>query len=136
MEVRADKDSSMTVRFNHTIIAAKDKVRSAQFLAELLGLPEPQPFGHFQAVKLDDGVSLDYIESSGDFPGQHYAFLVSDDVFDALIAKIRERGIKHWADPQGQHPGEINTHDGGRGVYFQDPSGHFMEALTVPYGGW
>ena len=126
----------MTVRFNHTIIAAKDKVHSARFLAELLGLPEPQPFGHFQAVKLDDGVSLDYIESSVDFPGQHYAFLVSDDVFDALIAKIRERGIEHWADPRGQRRGEINTHDGGRGVYFQDPSGHFMEAITVPYGGW
>ncbi len=71
-----------------------------------------------------------------DFPGQHYAFLVSEDVFDALIAKIRERGIEHWADPRGQHRGEINTNDGGRGVYFQDPSGHFMEALTVPYGGW
>lgn len=66
----------MTVRFNHTIVAAKDKVRSAQFLAELLGLPEPQPFGHFQVVKLDDGASLDYIQSSDDIRGQHYAFLV------------------------------------------------------------
>ncbi|WNG37759.1 VOC family protein [Archangium minus] len=126
----------MTVRFNHTIIAAKDKVRSAKFLAELLGRPEPQPFGHFLVVKLDDGVSLDYIESDADFPGQHYAFLVSDDVFDSLIAKIRDRGIQHWADPRGHRPGEINTHDGGRGVYFQDPSGHYMEAITVPYGGW
>ncbi len=61
---------------------------------------------------------------------------MSDDVFDSLIAKIRERGIEHWADPRGQHRGEINTHDGGRGVYFQDPSGHYMEAITVPYGGW
>jgi catechol 2,3-dioxygenase-like lactoylglutathione lyase family enzyme len=126
----------MTVRLNHTIVAAKDKARSAQFLTELLGLPEPQPFGHFLVVKLDDGVSLDYAENSADFLPQHYAFLVSDDVFDALIAKIRDRGIPHWADPQAKHPGEINTHDGGRGVYFQDPSGHFMEALTVPYGGW
>lgn len=126
----------MTVRFNHTIVAAKDKVRSAQFFAELFGLPEPKPFSVFQAVTLDDGVSLDFGESGVDFPGQHYAFLVSEDVFDGLIAKIRERGIEHWADPHCQHPGEINTHDGGRGVYFQDPSGHFMEAITVPYGGW
>ena len=125
----------MSVRFNHTIIAAKDKVRSAHFLAELLGLPEPQPAGFFLVVRLDDGVSLDYAESGVDFPGQHYAFLVSDDVFDALIAKIRGRGIQHWADPRGQRSGEINTNDGGRGVYFQDPSGHFMEAITVPYGG-
>ncbi|WP_257461617.1 VOC family protein [Archangium lipolyticum] len=126
----------MTVRFNHTIIAAKDKVRSAKFLAELLGLPEPKPFSHFQAVTLDDGVSLDYIDTDTDFPGQHYAFLVSDDVFDALITKLRDRGIEHWADPRGQRRNEINTNYGGRGVYFQDPSGHYMEAITVPYGGW
>jgi len=126
----------MTVQFNHTIVAAKDKVRSAQFLAELLGLPEPQPLGHFQVVKLDGGASLDYAEPGVDFPSQHYAFLVSNDVFDALITKIRDRGIQHWADPRGQRPGEINTNDGGRGVYFQDPSGHYMEAITVPYGGW
>ncbi|RYZ40234.1 MAG: VOC family protein [Myxococcaceae bacterium] len=126
----------MTVRFNHTIVAAKDKVHSANFLAELLGLPAPQPAGFFLAVKLGDGVALDYMQTDGDIAGQHYAFLVSDDVFDSLIAKIRERGIQHWADPHARHPGEINTHDGGRGVYFQDPSGHFMEAITVPYGGW
>jgi len=51
-------------------------------------------------------------------------------------SNIRDRGIEHWADPRGQNRGELNTHDGGRGVYFQDPSGHYMEAITVPYGGW
>ncbi|KFA88700.1 VOC family protein [Archangium violaceum] len=126
----------MSVRFNHTIVAAKDKARSANFLAELLGLPEPKPLGHFLVVKLSDGATIDYIETKDDFVGQHYAFLVSEDVFDSLIDKIRSRGIEHWADPRGHRRNEINTNDGGRGVYFQDPSGHYMEALTVPYGGW
>ena len=126
----------MTVHFNHTIVAAKDKERSARFLAELLGLPEPQPLGHFLVVRLDGSASIDYIETRDDIPSQHYAFLVSEDVFEGLITKIRERGIPHWADPRGHQPGKINTHDGGRGVYFQDPSGHYLEALTVPYGGW
>jgi catechol 2,3-dioxygenase-like lactoylglutathione lyase family enzyme len=125
----------MTVQLNHTIVAAKDKARSARFLTELLGLPEPRPFGHFLVVELANGVSLDYVEAPHDIAGQHYAFLVSDDVFDALIAKIRERALPHWADPRGQHPGEINTDHGGRGVYFQDPSGHYLEAITRPYGG-
>ncbi|WP_434386808.1 VOC family protein [Melittangium boletus] len=125
----------MSVQFNHTIVAAKDKVRSARFLAELLGLPEPRPAWHFLVVELAHGVSLDYMDTTEDIASQHYAFLVSDDVFDALIAKIRARGIPHWADPQGQYPGEINTDHGGRGVYFQDPSGHYMEAITKPYGG-
>jgi catechol 2,3-dioxygenase-like lactoylglutathione lyase family enzyme len=27
-----------------------------------------------------------------------------------------------------------NRHDGGRGVYFEDPSGHLPEIITRPYG--
>ena len=30
--------------------------------------------------------------------------------------------------------GEFNTNDGGRGVYWEDPSGHFLEIITRPYG--
>ena len=30
----------------------------------------------------------------------------------------------------------MNTNDGGRGVYWDDPNGHSLEILTVPYGGW
>jgi hypothetical protein len=29
----------------------------------------------------------------------------------------------------------INHNDGGRGVYFEDPDGHFLEIITRPYGG-
>ena len=39
-----------------------------------------------------------------------------------------------WADPHGTLEDEINHHDGGRGVYFQDPSGHYLEIITRPYG--
>ncbi|MBZ4374195.1 VOC family protein [Corallococcus sp. AS-1-6] len=126
----------MSVRFNHTIVHAKDQVASARFLAELLGLPEPTRFGPFTVVKLSDGASLDYRTTQDAISGQHYAFLVSEEVFDSLISKIRDRKIQHWADPFGRQENQINTHDGGRGVYFQDPSGHYMEAITVPYGGW
>jgi hypothetical protein len=31
-------------------------------------------------------------------------------------------------------PGEINHNDGGRGVYFPDPDGHYLEVITRPYG--
>jgi hypothetical protein len=37
-----------------------------------------------------------------------------------------------WTDPARRQSGEIN--DGGRGVYWQDPSGHFLEIITCPYG--
>ncbi|MGH3596035.1 MAG: VOC family protein [Mycobacterium sp.] len=126
----------MTISFNHTIVATHDKRESAAFLAELFGLPGPQPFGHFLAVALDHGASLDYadVPDGEEIHPQHYAFLVSEGDFDAIYGKIQSRGLQHWADPGGQRPGEINTRDGGRGVYFRDPGGHYLEILTRPYG--
>ena len=126
----------MSIKFNHTIIAAKDKKQSASWLTELFSLPDPEPFGHFLAVAVANGVSLDYAEvgSGEEIRPQHYAFLVSEDDFDSIYGKIRDRGIEHWADPRRSRPGEINRNDGGRGVYFQDPAGHYMEILTRPYG--
>ncbi|MBV8181981.1 MAG: VOC family protein [Mycobacterium sp.] len=126
----------MPIAFNHTIVAARDKRQSAEFLAELFGLPNPEPFGHFLTVTLEHGASLDYVDVSDgeEIRPQHYAFLVSEDDFDAIYGKIQSRGLEHWADPGRQRPGEINTRDNGRGVYFPDPSGHFLEILTRPYG--
>ncbi|SPM31329.1 VOC family protein [Mycobacterium terramassiliense] len=126
----------MAISFNHTIVAARDKRESAEFLAELFGLPSPQPFGHFMAVTLEHGVNLDYADApqGEEIRRQHYAFLVSDDDFDAIYGRIAARGLQHWADPRQQRPGEINHNHGGRGVYFLDPSGHAMEILTRPYG--
>ncbi|OBI99638.1 bleomycin resistance protein [Mycobacterium sp. 1165196.3] len=126
----------MTISFNHTIVASRDKRESAEFLTELFGLPSPKPFGHFMVVELEHGVSLDYADApeGADIPRQHYAFLVSEQEFDAIYARISSRGLQHWADPGANRPGEINHNHGGRGVYFLDPSGHAMEILTSPYG--
>jgi catechol 2,3-dioxygenase-like lactoylglutathione lyase family enzyme len=124
----------MSVELNHTIVHAKDQHESAAFLAEILGLPDPEPFGHFLVVRTAN-VSLDFMNDSGAFGMQHYAFLVSEAEFESAFRRIRERGLDYWADPAKKRIGEINRNDGGRGVYFHDPSGHFLEILTVPYGG-
>ncbi|MGB6163499.1 MAG: VOC family protein [Pseudonocardiaceae bacterium] len=124
----------MTVELNHTIVAARDKVVSATFLADLLGLPAPTTFARFEVVTLSNGVSLDFLETSEDIQPQHYAFLVSEAEFDTIFDRIRALDLRYWADPRRQEPGEINTRDGGRGVYFDDPNGHILELLTRPYG--
>lgn len=126
----------MPIAFNHTIVAARDKRESAEFLAELFGLPSPVPLGHFMTVALEHGATLDYadVPDAEEIRSQHYAFLVSEDDFDAIYGKIQSRGLQHWADPRGERPDEINTRDGGRGVYFPDPAGHYLEILTRPYG--
>ncbi|MFC3575964.1 VOC family protein [Streptomyces yaanensis] len=124
----------MSVELNHTIVAAHDKKASAQFLADLLGLEVAPQFGPFIPVQVPNGVTLDYMETVDEITPQHYAFLVSEDDFDAIFARVRAAGLAYWADPYHRRPGEINHNDGGRGTYFDDPNGHKLEILTRPYG--
>jgi len=125
----------MTVTFNHTIIAARDRRESASFFTHLFGLPDPTFWGPFATVTLDEGVLLQFAEPDvADIQMQHYAFLVDDDTFDAIYGRMLDGGVAHWADPQQTLPGQINTNHGGRGVYFHDPAGHGLEVITRPYG--
>ena len=129
----------MAIQLNHTIVPARDGEISARWFAELFGMPGPERFGHFWQVRTSNGVDLDfdtYGTEHGDFTLQHYAFLVEEDEFDAIYGRIRERGLDHWADPACQKAGEINHHDGGRGVYFSSTDRHLLEIITRPYGGW
>lgn len=124
----------MPVQLNHTIVHATDALTASSFLSEILGLPAPRKFGPFWMVETANGVSLDYIAGDEPLTTEHYAFLVSEAEFDAIFRRIRDRKLDYWADPFAQHPGEINHNDGGRGVYFRDPSGHYLEIITRPYG--
>jgi catechol 2,3-dioxygenase-like lactoylglutathione lyase family enzyme len=122
----------MAVQLNHTIVPALDTLAAATFLAEILGLEPPTPFGPFQCVETANGVSLDYADHDGVIPSTHYAFLVNEEEFDAIFARVTERGLRYWADPGHTREGVINNH--GRGFYFEDPSGHNIEVLTRAYG--
>jgi catechol 2,3-dioxygenase-like lactoylglutathione lyase family enzyme len=124
----------VSVRFNHTLVHCRDQERSAAFLAEVFGRPAPRRFGPFHVVDFDDGSSFDFHWTDGQIVSQHYAFLVDDADFDAIFTRVRARGLAYWADPAKTQPGKINHHYGGRGVYFEDPDGHFLEIITRPYG--
>lgn len=124
----------MAVQLNHTIVSVRDKHESATFLAEILGLAAPTPYGPFLVVQVDNDVSLDFADDHGPVHPQHYAFLVGEAEFDEILGRIRARDLPHWADPARRRPGEVNTNDGGRGVYWAEPSGHFLEIITRPYG--
>jgi catechol 2,3-dioxygenase-like lactoylglutathione lyase family enzyme len=124
----------MSVELNHTIVAARDPEGSARFMAGILGLAAPTRYGPFMVVEAANGVSLDFMHSDDEVTSQHYAFLVTEAEFDEIFERITARGLAHWADPGQRRAGEINTRDGGRGVYFEDPEGHLLEILTRPYG--
>jgi catechol 2,3-dioxygenase-like lactoylglutathione lyase family enzyme len=124
----------MSIELNHTIVHVKDRWAASRDVGQVLGLPEATAYGPFAELKLDNGASLDFMDTEGEIPGQHYAFLVSEEDFDGIFARIQAEGIPYWADPGRSRPQQINHNDGGRGVYFADPDGHFLEAITRPYG--
>ena len=123
----------MNVQLNHTIVWCRDKQKSSAFLVDLLGLEKPVPFGAMLVVALGNQVSLDFYESEDKIAQQHYAFLMPDDEFDRVFARIEQRGIRYWADPGKQRPMELYAHNGGRGLYFDDPDGHLLEVMTRVY---
>ncbi|MCX4759847.1 VOC family protein [Streptomyces sp. NBC_01275] len=124
----------MSVELNHTIVHSRDNRESAEFLAHVLGLEVGAEWGPFVPVDTSNKVTLDFVSVPAEsIVMQHYAFLVSDEEFDAAFDRIEQAGITYYADPHRKQPGEINRHHGGRGLYFMDPAGHGMEIITHPY---
>jgi catechol 2,3-dioxygenase-like lactoylglutathione lyase family enzyme len=120
----------MAIELNHTIVPARDPQASAQFLADILGLPVDPPVAHFIPVTLANGVTLDY-DHYDQVNEHHYAFQLSDEEFEAASGRIRDRGITYYADPGCSQPGQVySSTNGRRGTYFRDPDGHLMEILT------
>jgi catechol 2,3-dioxygenase-like lactoylglutathione lyase family enzyme len=121
----------MTIVLNHMIVPAADKVASAEFLARLLGLSAGMPAGPFVPVRINKDLTMDFDDRHGVRPG-HYAFLVDDDTFDALLGYLGDNPeIDYGSGPAGGWDRRINHLAEGRGVYVRDPDGHSYELFTA-----
>ena len=125
----------MTIRLDHTIVPSKDKKASARFFAEILGLTVVPGSGYFAQVRVNDSLTFDFADEDEAFPGLHYAFHLSDDEFDGVLARVKARGLSFGSEPDAPANGRLNRRRGGRGFYFEDPNGHLLEVMTVPETG-
>ena len=65
---------AMTIHLDHTIVPARNKVASAKLLADLLGVPWAESgIGPFSPVYVNDGLTLDFIDTDEAFPVYHFA---------------------------------------------------------------
>jgi catechol 2,3-dioxygenase-like lactoylglutathione lyase family enzyme len=127
-------ERAMTIELDHAIVSARDKSTAAATLARLLGVPWGQArFGPFAAVYVNDGLTLDFIDTDEAFPIEHFCFRVDDATFDAILARLRAEGIDYRSDVRGPVDHAVSTQFGGRGVYWNVPEGHQWEVLTVSY---
>ena len=125
----------MAAHLDHLIVPAKDRVAAARLLAELLGVPwaEQGAVGPFSPVFVNDGLTIDFDQWVEPVPKQHYCFRVTQEEFDAILARIRAVGIPFRSMPLGQDDYKVNTAFGGNLVYWSEPDGHAWEILTVSY---
>ena len=124
----------MTIELDHTIVPSRNKVAAAKRLAALLDVPWAQTgAGPFSPVYVNDGLTLDFVETDEAFPIYHFCFRVGEGEFDSILDRIRSAGIAYRSTPHGPADMKINTDHGGRIAYWNEPDGHVWEILTVSY---
>ncbi len=123
----------MTIELNHTIVPSRDKEESVRFYERMFGFKYEGPLGPFAPITIpSQSLSLDFDDRES-FDPQHYAFKVSEGEFDEIFGRIVDAGLVYGSEPRTPENLEINHWNGGRGVYFRDPSGHLLELLTRDY---
>ena len=124
----------MRVELDHAIVSVRDKRAAAELFAYILGVPwAASGIGRFVPVYVNDGLTLDFDEVDDSLPAQHFCFRVSDEEFDAILARIKGRGIAYRSTPHGPVDMQVNLSLGGRVVYWEKPEGVVWEILTVSY---
>jgi hypothetical protein len=122
----------MTIELDHFIVPCRDKVAAAKRLGELLGVPwAPSGLGPFAPVYLNDGLTLDFIETKEAFPVHHYCFRVTQGEFDSILERIKAAAIPFRSTVGRPVDMQVGKEYGN--VYWNDPEGHQWEMLTVSY---
>lgn len=128
------------MELNHLLVPCRDKVKSANYFARMMGLPTG-PVGHFAPVCITDSLVLDFADSdsvtlwdgeNGHFARQHYAFKVTDGEFEAIFGRVQAEGLRYGSGPGPDHlyDGQVDERRGGRRVYFDELNGHSIEIFT------
>ena len=123
------------VELDHTIVPSHNKLAAARQLAELLDVPwaERAALGPFTPVFVNEGLTLDFIDTDEDFPIYHFCFRVDQAGFDAILGRIKAAGIAFRSNVRGPVDMQVNTELGGSLVYWNEPDGHQWEILTQSY---
>ncbi|QUH00574.1 VOC family protein [Saccharopolyspora erythraea] len=121
----------MTVTLDHTIVPALDNDAEARFLAGIMGLevlPPDGVAGHFAPVRVNDGLTLQFMTVDDPQP-HHLAFAVGGAEFDAVLGRLREMGVPFGNSPWDSVNGRVDHPLCERGLFFTDRTGNLYEVM-------
>jgi hypothetical protein len=82
IEASWKSEVAMAVFLDHMIVPARDRSKSAELLATVLGVRwSEQGVGPFSPVYVNDGLTLDFDQWDQALPVQHYCFRMSEAEF-------------------------------------------------------
>jgi catechol 2,3-dioxygenase-like lactoylglutathione lyase family enzyme len=90
------------IAIDHIAVLARDVAGSARFMAEILGVPPGAPDGpdgEMFRLLISESGSLLYFPAD-DIPGQHIAFRVDAPTFDAVVGRLRAKGLIFGKKPR------------------------------------
>ena len=122
----------MPIELDHALVPARNRDASAKLLAQVLGVPwGPASVGPFAEVYVNEGVTLDFIQTDEAFPVYHFCFRVDEREFAAILERLAAAGIPYRSNVRGPADNKVDSHYGN--VYWNEPEGHQWEMLQVSY---
>ena len=83
---------------------------------------------------VNDGLTLDFIETDESFPIEHFCFRVVAGASSTRSSRASQAaGIAYRSNVRGAVDMKVNHQFGGSNVYWNEPDGHQWEMLTVSY---
>jgi len=119
----------VSITLDHSIVRARDRRRSAQFLATLLGLEVGADAGPLVPVQINPGLALEF-DDREEFAAAHYAFRVDASTFARVLAWLAASSVQFGSGPEHGWDRRAAHGAGTQTVYVRDPDGHSYELIA------
>src|SRR5262245_66569284 len=122
----------MSVQLDHLILRVNDGPASVDFYTRILGLTYEGERGPFSVIRVTESLTLQ-LAPWGTEGGDHLAFALPTDAFEAAFRRVRDAGIPYGdafhAVGQNRRPGDEDGCRGpGKAVYLFAPNQHQNES--------
>jgi catechol 2,3-dioxygenase-like lactoylglutathione lyase family enzyme len=128
----------MAIELDHIILAVSNCAKSAAFYTRIVGLAHDEDRPPFCMLRVTPGFVIQ-LAPWGTAGGEHLAFSMSKQEFDAVFDRVKQAGIPYGDrfDSVGnmQGPGDEAASRGmGKAIYFFDPDKHLIEIRYYEMG--